>query len=268
MKKSIAIADLNAGQEAFVVWRGFEESIRKASAMGYDGVELALRDADEISAECLSAYLKKYNMEVSAITTGRIFAEKNLYMTAKEEKKKERLIEEFFQLIKCFSGYTRKINVGRCRGYIETGDTKEETEKRFIETMRVICDFARDYHTQILIEPVNRYECNFINTISEAAEIIEKIGRENCGIHADLFHMNIEEASMEQSLIAHQEKIGYIHVADSNRYAPGMGHINFRKIFETIQKIGYTDWVSVEILPGENPDEMARKSIKFLTDYC
>ncbi len=69
---------------------------------------------------------------------------------------------------------------------------------------------------------------------------------------------------MEESLIKYKRQIEYIHVADSNRYAPGMGHINFRKIFETIQKIGYTGWLSVEILPVLEPDEMARKSIEFL----
>lgn len=75
MKTSIAIADISAAPEAFVVWRGFEESIKKAAALGYDGVELALKGADEIQPQWLSEYLKTYNLQVSAITTGRMFAE-------------------------------------------------------------------------------------------------------------------------------------------------------------------------------------------------
>lgn len=267
MKKSIAIAGSNAGPEAFVVWRGFEESIKKAAVMGYDGVELALKQADEIDPGRLAAYLKKYNMEVSAITTGRIFAEKNLYMTAKAEKKRVELVNGFFEMIKTMSCFTDKINIGRCRGYIETGENRTETEERFIQTMRIICDYAKPYGMDILIEPVNRYECNFINTIPEASEIINKIGRKNCGIHADLFHMNIEEVNMEDSLMKYKEQIKYVHVADSNRYAPGMGHINFRSIFETFQKMDYRDWISVEILPFLDPDEMARKSIDFLNNF-
>jgi sugar phosphate isomerase/epimerase len=264
VKTSIAIADISAAPEAFVVWRGFEESIKKAAALGYDGVELALKGADEIQPQWLSKYLKTYNLQVSAITTGRIFAEENLYMTTKDEEKKTRLLEEFFKLIKALSPFTDKINIGRCRGQIEPWDTRGETERRFVNTMGMICDYAKRYGMRILIEPVNRYECNFINTIAEASDLIGEIGRDNCGIHADLFHMNIEEKSMEESLIKYKRQIEYIHVADSNRYAPGMGHINFRKIFETIQKIGYTGWLSVEILPVLEPDEMARKSIEFL----
>ena len=48
MKTAVTIAGAGARESAFVVWRGFEESIRKASEYGYDGVELALKRADEI----------------------------------------------------------------------------------------------------------------------------------------------------------------------------------------------------------------------------
>lgn len=267
MKKSIAIADIHAKPDAFVVWRGFEESIKKASHIGYDGIELALKGAEEINPPLLSSWLKQYNMEVSAITTGQIFSEKKLYMTMKDEAQKMIMIKEFFELIKASSPFTDKINIGRCRGCIELGDSQRETEQRLIHIMRIICDYALTYGMKILIEPVNRYECNFINTLKEAQDILCKIDRKNCGIHADLFHMNIEEPSIENSLVKYQDSIKYIHVADSNRYAPGMGHLNLKAIFDILKEMNYHNWVSVEILPIINPDEMAIKSIEFLKNY-
>ena len=56
----------------------------------------------------------------------------------------------------------------------------------------------------------------------------------------------------------------YVHLADSNRYAPGLGHIDFDEVFDALKQNRYDGWVSVEILPGDDPDWMARKAIDFL----
>ena len=70
MKKiAVAIAHKEALPEAFVVFRGFEENIPLAADLGYNGVELALRRADEIDGTKIAKLLSKANMEVSAIST-------------------------------------------------------------------------------------------------------------------------------------------------------------------------------------------------------
>jgi len=46
--------------------------------------------------------------------------------------------------------------------------------------------------------------------------------------------------------------------------APGLGHIDFNEVFEALKRFRYDGWLSVEILPGENPDDMARKAIGYL----
>jgi sugar phosphate isomerase/epimerase len=58
--------------------------------------------------------------------------------------------------------------------------------------------------------------------------------------------------------------IGYVHVADSNRLAPGWGHIPFDEIFASFQVIGYNGWLTVEILPKPEPEAAARQAIRFL----
>ena len=68
MKLSVVIASKSALPSAFVVWRGFEESIKKASEYGYDGVELALKEAGEIDVSRLRRWLEKYGIEVSCIS--------------------------------------------------------------------------------------------------------------------------------------------------------------------------------------------------------
>ena len=81
MKIAVTIAGNQAKSSAFVVWRGFEESIRKAAAYGYDGVELALKNAEELDRRDLRRWLKESGVEVSCITTGQVFADTGLYFT-------------------------------------------------------------------------------------------------------------------------------------------------------------------------------------------
>lgn len=264
MKTAVTIASANAKASAFVVWRGFEESIRKAAEYGYDGVELALKGADEIDRSVLRGWMKKYNMEVSCITTGQVFADLGLYFTHPDPDVRKRTIEVFSGLIDLAGEFGGIVNAGRTRGFVGPGQTRSEVEGLFVDTMQALCDRASSQNVQLIIEPVNRYEINFINNLDEGAAILEQVHRNNCGLHADVFHMNIEDDSIGGSLIRNGKWVRYVHFADSNRAAPGLGHLDFDEILGALKTIGYDGWVSIEILPGEDPDAMARQAIEFI----
>jgi 5-keto-L-gluconate epimerase len=80
----------------------------------------------------------------------------------------------------------------------------------------------------------------------------------------DIFHMNIEDVSIAGSLEAAGDLVGYVHLADSNCWAPGQGHTDFRAILGALERIGYDRYVGVEILPNPSPDEAARQAITYL----
>lgn len=264
LKTAVTIAGADAKESAFVVWRGFEESIRKAAAYGYDGVELALKGAEEVAAGDLRRWLGENHMEVSCITTGPVFADRGLYFTHPDKEMRRKTIEVFTELIDLAGEFGGLVNAGRSRGFVEAGQDREETGKRFIDTMQVLCDRAASRQVRLMIEPVNRYEINFVNSLDEGAAILDRVGRENCGLHADVFHMNIEDDRIGESLVRNARWVRYIHFADSNRLAPGLGHLDFEEVMGALRKISYDGWVSLEILPGDNPDAMARKAIDFM----
>lgn len=264
MKTAVTIAEDGAKESAFVVWRGLEESIRKAAEYGYDGVELALKRADEVDMDRLRRWLSDYHMEVSCITTGQVFADLGLYFTHPNPEKRKETVEVFQHLIDFAGEFGGIINVGRTRGGVALGQSRQEAEFLFIDTMRKLCDYGVKKGVSIVIEPVNRYEINFINNLDEGAKILGQVKRENCGLHADVFHMNIEDDRLGNSLVRNGAWIRYVHLADSNRLAPGMGHLDFDEIFASLRKINYNGWVSVEMLPGPDPDQMAKRAINFL----
>lgn len=76
--------------------------------------------------------------------------------------------------------------------------------------------------------------------------------------------MNIEEPSIEESIRTCGDRIFHFHVADSNRWYPGAGHLDFRSIFETLYATGYTGFVSGEFMPNPDANISAQRAIKYL----
>jgi sugar phosphate isomerase/epimerase len=263
MKISVAIASNNALPSAFVVWRGFEESIQKAAKMGYDGVELALKNAAEIDKTQLSGWLEKYKMEISCISTGQVFADTGFMFTDPDTDKRDQVKAIFRDIIDLAQDYGQLVNIGRVRGFI--GDQKrEEAQSFFIETARELCDYALDKNVKMILEPVNRYEIDFINSVEEGVELMRKVDRQNMKLMPDVFHMNIEDRTIGGELARNINFIEYIHFADSNRLAPGRGHTDFHDILSHLKSVGYNGWISLEILPEPDPDTAANQAIDYL----
>lgn len=109
---------------------------------------------------------------------------------------------------------------------------------------------------------INRYEVNWLNSVSEGISFLKKVKKDNVLLHIDTFHMNIEEPSFKESIIDAKNLIGYVHIADSNRWAPGYGHINFPEIISALKKVGYQGFLSLEVFPLPNPDIAAKKGIE------
>ena len=268
MKIAVTVGSDQAGDSAFVVWRGFEKSIRKAAEFGYDGVELAMRSTMDVATGDLKRWLSESRMEVSCITTGRMFAEDHLYFTHSDPDIRKKAVSAYQQLIDKASDYCELINIGRVRGGVEEGQSEEEAEKHFSDAFQQLCSYAERKKIQVLIEPVNRYEINFINNLDQGAAFLSRSGYSNGGLHADVFHMNNEDDRIGESLIRNRKWLKYVHIADSNRLAPGFGHLDFEEIFGALKAADYNGWISMEILPGNDPDMAVKKAIEYVLPWC
>jgi sugar phosphate isomerase/epimerase len=263
MKLSVAIADSNALPSAFVVFRGFEPSIRKAAQMGYDGVELALKHPAEVDTGQLAAWLSEADVEVSCISTGQVYADLGLSFTDKDPTNRATVRDIFKQFIDLASTFGNMVNVGRIRGSLGPHD-RDEAEMRFVDMARDLCSYAATKDVTLALEPVNRYELDFVNSVEQGARLLEKVGMPNLKLMPDVFHMNIEDATIGGELAKHIDHIAYIHFADSNRRAPGQGHTDFEDILRKLRRAGYDGWIAVEILPIPDPDTAARQAITYL----
>ena len=120
------------------------------------------------------------------------------------------------------------------------------------------------WHVRLALEPINRYETTLINNAAQGLELIERVGADNFGLLLDTFHMNIEEPDIEASIRQCGAHIFHFHVADSNRWYPGAGHLDFKSILKMLFDTGYPGWVSGEFLPKPDAESAAREGIAFL----
>tara|TARA_Y100000780_G_scaffold79223_1_gene71758 strand:- start:17 stop:457 length:441 start_codon:yes stop_codon:yes gene_type:complete len=102
------------------------------------------------------------------------------------------------------------------------------------------------------IEPLNRYETDFINTVDEGLKLCELIDHPNVGLLLDVYHMNIEEKNICQSIEKAKDKLFHFQVAENDRGIPGTGSINWLEIFNTLKKINYNKNVSLEMFIQAN----------------
>jgi len=266
MKIGVAVAPADAPPSAFTVFRDdLERSVERSAALGYDGVELALREAAQVDVPALKRRLASSGVEVPCISSGQVFAVDRLYFTHPDEAVRRAAVERIGDLIRLAAEFGAKVNTGRVRGFIHDGETLETAKGRYLACLDRCADVAEPLGVELVVEPVNRYEINFINNCSEGLEIVKESGRACVKLMPDLFHMNIEDASFREALEAGKDFISYVHVADSNRLAPGWGHLPFDEIFGILADIGYEGYLTAEILPSPDPDAAAAQAARYLS---
>ncbi len=143
----------------------------------------------------------------------------------------------------------------------------EEDKAVLLDSLGKLEIVAEATRTTVFLEPLNRYEDHMINTLETARELIVAGGFKQVKITADFFHMNIEESDIARSIALHREWVEHVHLADSHRYQPGDGHMDFVSGFRALKKIGYDGFMAFECrVRGENPEWEYKKSVQFIRD--
>jgi len=264
MKKSIVVSTPEAKFSALAFKEDFARSIKKVAELDYEGVELAIRDPDKVDEERITKLVKSYHLEVPAIGTGQAYGEEGLSFSHPHPEIRKRAVNRIKDHINFAAKFSAQVIIGLIRGKVEEGVSQEDAEKWTLDCIRECARKAQELGVSLTIEPLNRYETNFLNTIAETINFVKKVNLSNIGILIDTFHMNIEEVSMYESIRNSKNYLSHVHVADSNRWAPGSGHLDFTHIIKTLEEIDYKDYISAEILPLPDPDSAARLAIEHL----
>ncbi len=265
MKLSIVLSTQPASFSALAYKGELETNVAKIAALGYDGVELAVRDPKLLDVVHVEKVLARNSLEVPAIGTGQAYGEEGLSFASPDSKIRRKAVARIKSQIDFARHFDAVVILGLIRGRTEDNISEEQAYDWVIEALKECSGYAAQRNVKLAMEPINRYETNLIVTVKEGLELIKKIGSDNFGLLLDTFHMNIEEPSIEESIRAAGDRIFHFHVADSNRWHPGAGHLDFRRIIQVLHDIGYNNYLSAEILPFPDADSCAKETIEFLT---
>jgi sugar phosphate isomerase/epimerase len=264
MKLSIVLSTQPAQFQAATFKGDLNENLTTISSLGYDGVELAIRDPKIINVPELSELITKHRLLVPAIGTGQAWGEEGLSFTDPDPVIRAAAIERIKSHVLLAKQFNAVIIIGLVRGIIKPGVSQDQGYSWLVEALQECSLAAAPHGVRLALEPINRYETSLINNAAQGLTLIEAVGAENFGLLLDTFHMNIEDASIEDSIKLCGDRIFHFHIADSNRLYPGGGHLNFKSILSTLAETGYPGFVSGEFLPKPDSLTAAQKSIHYL----
>ncbi len=216
----------------------------KLKKMGFDGVELPLFNLDLDYAawgkRLDDAGLRRTAVTVRNVEDNPISSDANVRAKGVALNKKtldccaavgaETLVGPYHSALGHFSG---------------AGPTADEW-KWGVESMRAVAEHAGKVKVKLGVEPLNRFECYFLNAHADAARFAREVAHPSCGIMYDTFHSNIEEKSIPKTLREIKDVLCHVHISENDRSTPGKGNVRWRKNFDALVEIGYDGWLVIE----------------------
>ncbi len=254
--------------------------IDKIAKLGAEAIDFSVNDPFSFPVEKAKEKLDQYNM-TPIVTTAMA---KPYNAISPDTKERESALTYMKKLLDV-AHYMGADIVGGVNyvasGYL-TGKPRTRQEIDWdVEYLKMASDYAAKYGITIALEAIKRFESHFLNRAEQALELIDLVGADNIKVHLDTFHMNIEEDDIPGAIRLCGDKLAYMHLVDSNRGTPGMGHIPWVDVFKALKDINYEGTGCVEtfnpqlldeVAPltyltrrfADTPEELAEKGLRYL----
>ncbi|MDQ1301013.1 MAG: 5-keto-L-gluconate epimerase, partial [Chloroflexota bacterium] len=190
MKLSVVLST-HAAQFAAATFKGdFAANAATIAAMGYDGVELAIRDPRLVDAGELARVLDALGLVVPAIGTGQAWGEERLSFTSADAAIRRAAVERIKSHIPLAARLNAVVILGLIRGITPNGQSHAQSMAYLVEALQECSAAAAGAGVRYALEPLNRYETDLIHTAADGLALIEQVGAPNFGLLLDTFHMN------------------------------------------------------------------------------
>ncbi len=165
-------------------------------------------------------------------------------------------------------------------GKVVPDGTEAEEWKWVVDATKECFAHAQKVGVKVAIEPLNRFETYFFNRAAQALALADAV-HPDCGVCLDAYHLNMEESNIHDAIRLAGKRLFDFHVADNNRFAAGLGHLEWPKIIATLREIGYdgaltnefvapVDRTPAAIYPDmveRNPVDISPEQLKFIQDH-
>lgn len=233
-------------------------------AHGFDTMEVHIRAPQMVDGPQLKEYCEKIGMEVSSIGTGMAYGMEGLSLTSPDAQVRSLAIARLKEQLDLGSILSCPVIIGSMRGVVEKGESYACVDRRMVESMRELADYAEKKGGEFVIEAIDRFETNYLHTAEDVLGLIDRVGSGRILVHLDTFHMNLEEQDWRSAILSCRGKLGHVHVADNSRNYPGWGLIDFRPILSYLREIGYDRSLTLECFPVPDSETALKRGLAHL----
>ena len=240
------------------------DNLKKAKELGYDAIEVHTRENVEWDYKEIRSCMKETGVRIAQIVTGKLNTEGLCSLIDDRPYVETACVNGMKRYIDMASELDAGIILGWARGNIPAGKKPEQYMRRLAQNLKILNDYGKEKNVPINIEVICHYEMNIFTTSRELVDFLEKYELDNCFVHLDSYHMQLEELSMVEAIKTAGKKLGYFHIADSTRWYPGSGEMKYDPIFAALEEIGYEGYITVECFPHGDGIETAKKAMEHL----
>jgi D-psicose/D-tagatose/L-ribulose 3-epimerase len=230
-----------------------EMALEKSAACGYRTIEFAYLRPENFNLDRLAKKAQSLDMEIG-VTMG-------LPLDKDVSSEDEATVRNGEAMLADAVKAVRDVGGNKLGGILYSAHTKYRsmpTERGWKNSAAVIgktADLAEAAGVDLVLEVVNRFETNLLNTTAQGLKFLKDTGSDHVRLHLDTFHMNIEEANPAAAIRLAGDRIGYFHVGESNRGYLGDGVIDFDRIFDALLDIDYQRDIVFESFSSKVVDE-------------
>ena len=248
----------------FVFHGNLADGCAWAAQQGFGAVEIFPTHADDLNGRELRDLLNKHELQLAAMGTGAGWVCRQLSLTDPDPHRRMAARDFIAAIVDFAGGFGAPAILGSMQGRVPADLGEEGRPRAFewlAEALEQLGPRAHALGVPFLYEPLNRYETNLINRVDDAVKFIDGLISKNVKVLLDLFHMNIEEADVADSVRLAGNRVGHVHWADSNRRAMGMGHLDVNPVVEALVSINYKGYVSAEVFPYPDAETAAQTTL-------
>lgn len=221
--------------------------IGKFKKWGFDSIEIAIEDIGHVDPSLLKKALDDNGMLCGSVCAA-LGPGRDLRGSKAEQDTGMDYMKGLLDIMPVLGSPVLAGPLYSAVGRAEPRDD-DEYKKQWdvvVKNLALLSSYAGDRNIRLAIEPLNRYETDFINTCSQAMKLINDIGHKAAGLLLDTYHMNIEEKNSATAIRAAGNKLFHFHACGCDRGTPGNDHINWKDITSAIKEIKYDGSVVIE----------------------
>lgn len=233
----------------------FIERFAQASHSGFQGVEYLF--PYDFPANELASQLNRYNL------TQVLF---NLPAGNWQEGERgiachPNRIAEFREGVAQAIEYAQALHCGQVNclaGKHPGGYSVEQCYETLVSNLRYAAEALANADIALVVEAINTNDIPgfFINNTQQVLNVLQDVNHPNLRYQYDIYHMQIMEGNIANTITRYQDKIGHIQLADNpGRHEPGTGEINYPWLMNYIDQLGYQGWIGCEYIPSTTTAE-------------